>query len=378
MSLKLQPGIPEKEFHMHEHNALVQAPKKLFSGNIFIFYSFDVGDDINLETIKEKQLLIRQTFLLSKYFKNYHVPLAVELPHPHSSSKIVSTKVHEFGVISLVYKISFEDTLEDLRERMNSIEDEFREQSVIDAGSIFRKIKPYIKKSRFFHLRTSYMVVQVDPVPEIDVIQLKEEYGNLIVSILRFETETLSEYQKNDILATAIGYYRGDLIIIDAYSAFVYDDGYEDFLDIFEFANIQHLEMQYFDKLLDQKLQQAYQSPIKKLTFKSYLPLIGLLKNDPVSDLGNLKVDISVITERLESSIKLAEEPYFYELYTLLANKFDLNNWRDSIHRKLDIIKDIGTIYQNKVDSIREDLLSVLIIVLIFIELVVGILSYLK
>ena len=134
--------------------------------------------------------------------------------------------------------------------------------------------------------------------------------------------KSLSEYQKNDILATAIGYYRGDLIIIDAYAAFVYDDEYEEFLDIFEFANIQHLEMQYFDKLLDQKLHQAYQSPIKKLTFKSYLPFIGVLKNDPVSELGNLKVDISVITERLESSIKLAGEPYFYELYSLLSDKF--------------------------------------------------------
>lgn len=355
-----------------------QMPKKIFSGNIFIFYSFDVGDDINLEAIKEKQLLIREIFTLPKYFKNYHIPLAVELPHPHTSSKIASTKIYEFGVISLVYKISFEETLEELRERMNSIEDEFREQSVIDAGSIFRKIKPYIKKSKFFHLRTSYMVVQVDPVSEIDIVKLKEDYGNILASILRFETETLSEYQKNDILATAMGYYRGDLILIDTHAAFVYDDEYEEFLDIFEFANIQHLEMQYFDKLLDQKLHQAYQSPIKKLTVKSYLPIIGLLKNDAVSELGNLKVDISVITERLESSIKLAEDPYLYELYSLLASQFDLNNWRDSIHRKLEIIKDIGTIYQDKVNSLREDLLSILIIVLIFIELVVGILSYLK
>lgn len=363
---------------MSDQNALNPIPKKLFSGNIFVFYSFDVGDDINLEAIKDKQLLIRQTFVPSKYFKNYHIPLAIELPHPHTSSRVISTKIHEFGVISLVYKIPFEETLEDLRGQINSIEDEFREQSVIDAGSIFRKIKPYIKKSRFFHLRTSYMVIQFNTEPDIDVLKLKEDYGNLIVSILRFETETLSEYQKNDILATAVGYYRGDLIIIDAYAAFVYDDEYEEFLDIFEFANIQFLEMQYFDKLLDQKLQQAYLSPIKKLTFKSYLPVIGLLKTDPISELGNLKVDISVITERLESSIKLADEPYIYELYTLLANKLDLNNWRESIHRKLDIIEDIGTIYQNKADSIREDLLSILIIVLIFIELVVGILSYLK
>ena len=42
----------------------------------------------------------------------------------------------------------------------------------------------------------------------------------------------LSEYQKNEILETAIGYYRGDLIIIDTEAAFVYDDEYEDTLDL--------------------------------------------------------------------------------------------------------------------------------------------------
>lgn len=350
----------------------------IFSGNIFIYYAFDVGEDINLENIQEHQLLVRRPLQLSKYFKNYHIPLAVELPHPHTSSRCMSVKLHSFGVISLTYKIPFNESLEDVRTHIDDIEDEYREQSVIDAGTLFKRIKSEIKQPKFFHLRKSYVLIQVDPEPQIDIVTLKGEFGSLIASILRFETVTLSEFQKNEILASAIGYYRGDLIIIDTEAAFIYDDEYAEVLDMFEFANLQQLELQYFDRLLDQQLGAVYERQIKKLPFKSYMPFIGVLKSDPVGDLGKLRVDISVITERLENSIKLAGEAYYSEIYALLVAKLDIANWKESINRKLDIIKDVRTVYENKVDALREDLLSVLIIVLIFIEMIVGILQYFK
>ena len=93
---------------------------------------------------------------------------------------------------------------------------------------------------------------------------------------------------------------------------------------------------------------------------------------------GKLKVDISVITERLENSIKLVGEAYYTELYELLVEKLDINNWKESINRKLAIILDVRTVYENKVDALREDLLSVLVVVLIFIEICVGLLHYYK
>ncbi len=349
-----------------------------FSGNIFIFHCFDVGDDMNLEKIKEKQLLVRRPLHLSKYFKNYHTPLAVELPHPHTSSRNLSCKLHNFGVISLAYKIPFSQTLEDLRTHITSIDDEYREHSVVDAGSIFKRIKSEIKQPKFFHLRRSYVLIQVDPEQAIDIVKLKEVFGSDIASILRFETESLSEYQKNEILESAIGYYRGDLIIIDTEAAFIYDDEYEELLDLFEFANMQQLELQYFDRVLDQQLNTVYETEIRTLPLRSYLPFMGAFKSDPVSDLGKLKVDISVITERLENSIKLVGEAYYTELYELLVEKLDINNWKESINRKLAIILDVRTVYENKVDALREDLLSVLVVVLIFIEICVGLLHYYK
>lgn len=350
-----------------------------FTGNIYLFQAFDVGDDIDLEKIKNKQLLLRRPLAQPKYFKNYHVPLAVDLPHPHAHSSCLGAKLHSFGVIALVYKIPFSQTLQELREEINEIDQNYNEQSVADAGSIFKIIKPYIKQPRFFHLRSSYVLIQVDPQPEsISVVKLKEEFGGGIASLLRFETESLSEFQMNEILEGAIGYYRGDLLIIDTEAAFLYDEDYTEILDLFEFANLQHLELQYYDKLLDQQLTAVYEREVKKLPYSAYLPLVGTLKTDTVSELGNMKVDISVITERLESNIRLASEPYYGEMYSLLLEKLDLETLKDSINKKLAIIYDISSVYQHKVDAAREDLLSVLVILLILIEVIIGLMHYFK
>lgn len=355
--------------------------EQIFSGNVFIFYAYDIGDDIDLEAVKDSQQLLKRSALLPKYFKSYHIPLTVELPHPHTSYRCISVKLHNFGVISLAYKIPFNDiSLDSLRSEINNIDNEFREQSVLDAGSLFKKIKSFVKQPKFFLMRRSYVVIEVNTIPTItDMIAFKTTYGNTIASLLHFETEALSEYQKEEILQSAIGYYRGDLIIIDSEAAFIYDEDYIELLDLFEFANIQQLELQYFDRVLDHQLNEIYErGKIKRLGIGSYIPFIGAVTSDPVGDLGKLRVDISVITERLENSIKLAGDPYYSELYSILVSKLDITNWRESIHRKLDIIRDIRTVFENKVDALREDFLSTLIIVLIFIETIVGILNYLK
>jgi len=347
----------------------------IFNGNVFILHSFDVGEDINIEKIKESDVLIRRTLSLSKYFKNYHIPLAVELPNPESSPHLVSAKIHNFGVVTLRYQIPFSCTLDELRSRINDIDYQFQEQSVADAGVIFQKIKPFIVQPKFFYLRCSYDLIQVntDPVHG-DVVKIKHDYGNLITSLLRFETETLSDYQRNEMLADAIGYYQGDLILIDTEAAFAYDDEYEEKLDIIEFVNIQYLELQYFDRVLDKKLNVYYEGKLKDLSWRAYLPVFGGASQS-LGELERVKVDISVITDRLENSVTLAGDAYYSELYALLFQKLGLKSWRESLSTKLSIIQDITYVHQNRVESGRQDFLSLVIIVLIFIELLVALLK---
>jgi hypothetical protein len=351
----------------------------LFSGNVYIFHAFDIGDDINLDKVAQLQTIVPISSRVPKYFKNYHMPLAIELPDQQTDSFCMSSKIHNFGALSLLYKIPFHSSLKELRKNFNAIEDSFAQQSITDAQSIFTRVEKSIGQPHFFQTRSSYIVIQIDPKPEIiNVSELQENYGDLIASMLRFEVESLSEHQIKEILSSAIGYFRGDLIIVDTDVSFVYDDEYEEILDLFEFANIQSLELRYFDRLLDMKLNDIYEGHVKPFPFRAYLPVIGSLIDDPVEKLGKIRADISVITERLDSSIKLAGEPYFSELYDLLVDNLDIKSWRDGIDRKLRIVESVQTGYQRKIETNREDMLSLLITILIFIELIIGILSYIK
>jgi hypothetical protein len=351
----------------------------IFSGNILILWAYDVGDDINLQKVEESPNVIKMPLQLPKHFKQYHVPLAIELPHPHANSHCIGSKLHSFGAISLTYKIPFRDTLENLRVNCNELANKYQQQSALDAKVIFKKIEPFITQPKFFQTAASYVIIQADPQPTaLDLTQLQKEYGTTIASTLRFETEILSEAQKNDILDSAIGYFRGSLIVIDIDAAFVYEEEYDDIIDLFEFANIQQLELRFFDRLLDHQINSLYERTETRLSWGAYLPLVGAFFSDPVGQLKKLKVDISVITERLESSIKIAGEPYYSEIHNLLVEKLDLKNWHDGIDRKLKIVEDVQTLFQQKIDTTREDLFSVLIIILIFVETMFGILNYLK
>ncbi len=350
------------------------AEQQNFTGNIFIFQAFDVGDEIELDKIKKEQPIQTLPLSVPKYFKEYHLPLSVELPHPHETSSYYSSTLHHFGAISLGYKISFDASLEQVRADLNDINNKYMEQSVSDAATIYKKIEDYIEKPKFFHLRRSYVVIHVDPQPgKISIEDFTKKYRSIIASMVRFETERLSDAQVKDIMEDAVGYFRGDLIVIDTEASFVYDEAYDEILPFFEFANIQELELHYFDQLLNDQLNVIYERKTRSLPWTAYLPFIGERFNNPVEELDKLKVEISVITERLTSSIKLAGEPYFSEIYELLVEKLDLDSWKKSVEDKLDIIRDIRLVYQEKINNIREDILTVSIILLIFIELMVGI-----
>jgi hypothetical protein len=370
----------QRELTMPSLNSDLEKPKSdlIFSGNILMLWAYDIGEDINLDKIEQSPDIVKVPLHLPKHFKQYNVPLAIEHPTP-SDTYLTSSKIHNFGAISLTYKIPFRNTLEHLRVNCDQLADKYQQQSVKDAESIYKKIEQFVTQPKFFQTSASYVIVQVDPQPTVlDLTQLQKEYGSTIASTLRFETEILSEFQKNEMLDSAIGYFRGSLIVIDIDAAFVYEEDYNDIIDLFEFANIQQLELRFFDRLLDQQINMIYERKETKLSWGAYLPFFGTFFSDPVGQLRKLKVDISVITERLESSIKIAGEPYYSEIHNLLAEKLDLKNWHDGIDRKLRIVEDVQTVFQEKIDATREDLLSVLIIILIFIELMFGALSYLK
>lgn len=348
----------------------------IFSGNIYLLHAFDMGDDIDLEKVKKLQSIHTCPRTWPKHFKHFHMPLTIELSPPTTPGalKCFRANVHHFGAVSLMYKIPFKGTLDVLQSKISALNAQYQNQSMEDATNLFQQIKDCIVQPKSFHHRTSYVVTHIDPQDQnISSEEMASRYGTTIAAALRFEKNAISEFQMKEILHSTTGYYEQDLVIIDTESAFVYDHEPEELLDFFEQALIQQLELQYFDKLLDRKLDDVYNQTIQKKSFYTYLPFVGTLY-DPLSELSKLKVDISVITERLNNSIKLTGEAYYSKIYDLLVKKLEIEAWKESVEKKLSIVHDVRSIYQSKVNSIREDLLSTLVIILIMIELLVGLL----
>lgn len=350
--------------------------KDTFVGNILFFYAFDVGDDIDFTMVKHKNLVNTCVVPLSSYFKNYHIPLSFRVPETGrdrddvlSGSTCISSKIYHFGVLSFCYRVPFQGSFDDLKFKVMELKKIFDEKSEIDARAAFKAIYPAIKKPRFYSIKNSYFAIQVHPLKDkLPPEDFKERYGSKIASLLRLELYNLSDYQKDQILESATGYYGQDLIIIDSEASFIYDDEYFEPLEFFESVTIQKLELQYFDRLLDQKLNYFYGHENNKVPWRAYIPLIGDRFNLPVSRLANLRVDISVVTERLENSIKLAGDAYYANLYAMLVEKLYIKEWRDSINRKLSIIHDVYTVHQDRLDTLHDEILTLVIIILIALE----------
>lgn len=351
-----------------------------FSGNILLFYSFDIGDDTDLNMIKSKNILEPFDIPLSTYFKNYRIPYSFKLPgatNPVISENKVSIKgtgcvlsrIYHFGALSFCYQIPFNDSFDNLKSKLIEIKREYDVKSEADAKLVFNKIGAFVKKPRFFNLKNDYFAVQVNTLAEkINPEDFKDLYGAKIASLLRLEMENLSDYQTDLILDSATGYYGQDLIIIDSKAAFIYDNEYFEPLELFESATVQLLEFQYYDRFLDRKLEFFYGQQTYKVPLKTYLPLIGERFDSPISRLANLRVDISVVTEQLENTVKMTGDAYYLKFYSILVEKMNLKEWQDSINRKLTIIHDLYMVYQERMDTIHEELLTIVIIVLIAFE----------
>ena len=347
------------------------------NGNLLLFFAYDIGEEIDNEMVKSKGLLNVNDAQLSSYFKNYHVPLSfsmkddlneVVLPAAQGQSRI-SSKLYNFGVISLCYRVPFESTFEDLKTKIIEVDRFFSDKSDHDAKRVLHDLMPAVRNPRLYNSKSSYLAVHVNPMKNMLTPQeLKERYGERIASLLRFEMQNLSEYQRNDILASTTGYYGEDMVIIDTDASFVYDDEYVEALEFFEYANIEKVELQYFDRLLDQKLNYFYSQDSFKVPWAAYFPLLGERMDLPVSRLVKLRVDISVVTERLENSIKSTGDSFFLTMYSMLVKKMLIKDQRESINRKLNIIKDLYAVYQDRLDTIHEELLTLVIIVLIALE----------
>jgi hypothetical protein len=178
-------------------------------------------------------------------------------------------------------------------------------------------------------------------------------HGQKIASLLKSEKNALDDKEIEYTLSHQIKYGEDDVVIIDWDGAFIFDPKGEigETVEMLELGNYQLLRYRLLDASLDEQMQKALNAieapPRKKSFFEQ-----SEFRNEFLKVIKTRAGAVSKF-EDLERDIKLIGEWYSARLYDLIAKKFRLNEWRQTVREKLASLEGIYSIASEKLGMSR-------------------------
>ena len=88
-----------------------------------------------------------------------------------------------------------------------------------------------------------------------------------------------------------------------------------------------------------------------------------------------MRIEANDVFERTGNVLKLVGDQYLARVYRLLAGRFHLDAWEQSITRSLRTMEDVYGIVSDRADTFRAEFMEVVIIVLIALEIVLALIK---
>jgi hypothetical protein len=350
---------------------------KILQGQAVALFAFDIGYEVALEQVRTLLSSIPiQPISRKKKTPNYlqytKPPQVLNLGETDiflgRSSQIQAT-VFDFGAISIAYRWSLSgDSLVDLPELSQDLYScDLEEHAKAQVQTLMQKIQSAILRPELSSLSEDYYVFVLEKIDtSLDAKDLLAQHRSTLAQMLHFDTQRLSPEQQEESLNQAVSYYMNDLVLVDWNAAFIYDQDYIDTLNILELLNIELLEARYIDAQLDQRLKN-YEGIVQKSP-EWPLPLRTPYRK-AIEDLAELRIESSLLSERIDNSLKLIGDLYLARIYDAASKQFHLQDWETAIARKLDIIDDLYQLLSDRTNHAQSQALELIIIGLILIEI---------
>lgn len=216
-------------------------------------------------------------------------------------------------------------------------------------------------------LSEDYAVITMIPEPSLNATELLAQRGRQIAQIVRGETRALSEGEYQEILAASLSYYPNDLLVVGWSAAFVYDNpaAAEPTLQLLEYANTQLLEFRRYDDLLSTLLSGVYKTLDRGTgVWRRW----GLAKE--AERLNTIRLDVTDIAERTETSIKFLSDMFYARMYRLAAARVGVPDYRRLVDHKLQTAGELYDLMVDHFDRGRGFFLEVVVVIILLIEIV--------
>jgi uncharacterized Rmd1/YagE family protein len=353
---------------------------KQYLSHISYYRIFDVADEVDLEQAKSVLENESETsrFTLRKSNRSLFIndaPVVVSLGESQKNFNGVRrvetvAKIWSYGAISIQFKVYFDEELEltTIRDMGIKIDEneEFFNEAKSHANGLMGKVFSAVKKFNLSEVYEDYLIYSLinkdGKIVLDDMAKNKELYSLVLLDKVKNPSEQLMSSIQNDFYQ----YANDDLVILDWNSAVIMDNKEDrDVKDVIEFALSQMLEMQYYDDLLDKRMNSLYNS-IKGKKSSIFSNRYSRLSEEA----GKLYLEINELIENVENSLKVVGDFYYAKIFRAASSKFRYKDWRDNIENKLDGLRDYSAMLHGEINEKRNQLLELIIIILIAVEIV--------
>lgn len=226
------------------------------------------------------------------------------------------------------------------------------------------KIGPYITDQRMSTEPEEYTTFCVEAAP------LDGSADQVFAKLLTGDSSPspMSPMQIASTLKTRIPYYENDAVFLDWSAGLVVDPtgDYGALLLVIELANLQLLEMRYYDKVLDDLVAKASAALSKRSLRKTLFGGYGTVARR----VAEQRLEINGVLETAKNYTKFIGEWYVARVYSGIAEKLRLKDWDATLTGKLDVLEGIYSLVTQQMSHRRENLLEIIIVVLFVAEII--------
>ena len=362
-------------------------------GSVLVLIQFDVCEEIRLDELRKifGARTAEASFKKAPAYVQYQRPPVEETLDPvvlENGERLAGEiKYYDYGVVSLEFELPFSGTWDDLIQlscrwtsdtNFEAVASRIARQKLERAAPALVKPyndkpyglepqnSPWLQEDYFiFHLR-EIKLNETNGAPSAN--DLLATHGDQISQVVRGETATLSEGERQEILGSRISYYPNDLAVIGWNAAFIYDTpaGAETAIQLLQYANSQLLEFRHYDDLMTHELENVYDFLDAGGT--------GLWSRwrtaRAAAKLHTVLLDVNELTERADNAIKFLSDMFSARLYKLCAQKVGVPDYKDLVKEKLQTAEDLYRFMVEQFNQSRAFVLELMVVVILIIELI--------
>jgi hypothetical protein len=364
------------------------ADASLFPGTLHVHVAFDWGEEIYLN--RARRLVPAETHTLPRRRRtptsiDYRppplrfglAPAALDVAELGPVRPTAEVTVFDFAAVSVAMHLPFRLPAKRLTRLAGTLADPAPFVGAARAAlePLHEKLRAAIQSPLWQDdLSEEYFVFQLlpDNCPS-SAADLMQSRAGWLAGLVRLESGPLSPEEIAEALRLHLCYSPDDLFVADWAAAVLVDRDCEETLQVIEFANLQLLEFRHIDNRLDDSLARAYRL-IHPLT-RTWLPFWHSHAR-PLRQLGELKVEADGLFERTGNVLKLVGDQYLARVYGLVGRRFHLEEWEQSIQRKLEVGEGVYQVVSDQAATARTEFLEIIVIVLILLEILLAIFKH--